>query len=487
MALILVENFDNADALRYIDGTLTLQEGAGKGESNACQLITSNKIQITPSKKIVLGFYIKGYTSEYVSFGNPTGGESFRVNFSRSTGGLVTMSFYNPRQIYIENYPVINNQIGYQDTDSGYSLIEIELDLTNATAHEGTLKIAFDGITYVDLDDIVNAPIDQWADGLNSESARYSWIAFSDWIVDSLYVCNEEKSFNDSFFGPYDISTLLPYQDGDQTNWERREYSESVPDSEPMSNVGYVTKDPFDVDTADTLNVIASQTLTRDLFFFSSAGLPDDSVDIKGIEHRVWHKGLSEHHNEELCVITPIAKASGRDIEVNTDFEHLSKAFYFKQMRTPYDVLPTVVTAWTQEGLDFTQFGYCFYETHELDATADASITGTGITSGIISNLTDGDDATYIQADQIVFTFSTAVKVKRLEFLVNHNSAITSVKLYDFNGKEYSMNSPVTEDYVTTVTNHEDHLLKNILQIKVTLNPSYRVHSSAVIKWEKVD
>jgi len=486
MALILVENFDNADALRHIAGTLTLLEGSGKGESNACKLITSNQISFTPSKKVVLGFYVKNYTSEYVSFGNPTGGESFRITFAKSIDGKVTISFYNPRQTYISNYPVINNQVGYQDTDSGYSLIEIELDLTNASAHEGVLKIAIDGITYVDLNDVVNAPIDLWTSELNSESARYSWIAFDDFIVDSLYICNEAKGFNNSFFGPYDITTLYPLRDGDQTNWEQREYSSPVPYLEGMGNTPSVTKIPFDIGSADIKNVIASQTLTRDLFFFSSDGLPDDNVIIKGIEQRVWHKGLSAEQNNQLCVITPIAKATGRDIETVTEYEHLSKAFYFKQMRTPFDVLPTVSTPWTQEGLDFTQFGYCFYETFQTEAISKAVITSQDIVSGVLANLTDGDSATFIRATTAYFTFAIPIKIKQLQFLVNSSSAISSIKLYDFAGKEYPMNAPSTLSNLLTVTNHEDHLLKDIIKIRVNLHSSYNVYSASIAEWAKV-
>lgn len=483
--LLLIENFDNAQAQRHIDGTLTLSSGTGKGGTNAAVLGSGNRIHFTKSVRAVIGFYTRAYTTGIVGFGYDASTESFRITFTKNTNGLVTISFYNPRQTYIENYPAISNQIAYQDTVTGYSLIEIYLDLTNASAHTGEVKIEIDGIEYCNLSNIVNAPIDLFDDGLNSDEACYSFIYFSGFpLIDSLYVCNENKGYNDDFFGPFDITTLTPYLDGDYTNWERREYSTAVDDSDERGNAGFVSKNPFNPDNAEYENVIASQTLVRDLFYFLASGI-SGAGEVMALEHRVWHKGLSQDQNTELCVLTPIAKASGRDITDEHGYENLAKPFYFQQMRTPYDVVPTVSTEWTRENLNNTQFGYCFYETEEVDVVLDASMTSTNIVAGTLSNLTDSDDETYLRASNVTFTFSTPIKVKYLQFKVSYAAAISSVKIYE-DGKEYSMNAPSTASLITKVSNQSEHLLRDIEQITVTMNSAYSVYNASIFAWEKV-
>ena len=485
--LLLLENFDNAEAQRHIAGTLTLAEGDGKGGSNAVSSLTpSNKISFKPSTRMVLGFYTLSYTTGYVYVGytTPDGsqGESFRIIFTLTSAGVVTISFYNPRQNYITDYPTISNQTAYQDIGA-FSLIEIYLDLYDAEAYDGELKIAIDGVEYVSLSGIVNAPIDQYTSGLTSDKANYGWVAFSGFpTIDSLYVCNQQKGYNDDFFGPYDLSTLGPDRDGDYTNWEPREYSEAV--DEGLNHL-FVDKIPFDPDDAEYLNVIASQTLVKDLFYFA-AGDIDGSGEVMALEHRIWHKGLSEDQDDEICVIVPIAKATGCAITEEADYQELAQAFYYSQLRMPYDVVPSVSFAWTRENLNNTQFGYCFYETEEVDAVDDATLTSTNIVSGALTNLTDDDSGTSLYASDVTFTFASAIKLKKLIFEANSGGAVQSVTIYDENGGGFSMESPSYSSGVTTVLNAEEHLNKDILQITVTMNSYYCIYSASVIAWEKV-
>ena len=394
--LLMLENFDNTGSFEDFSSVPTIVSGQGRGGSFAA-LNLSSKIKFKPSKRVVLGFYVREYTTGYIQFGYVgLWGDyinSFKITITKTTKGVLTVTFFNQEQANISGYPAIANQLAYQDTDTGYSLIELFIDIQNATAVEGLLKMAVDGVECFSIDNVITSPTNLYTEGEESIQSFIQWVSLSGFpYIDSLYICNEDKGYNDYFFGPFDISSLPPISDGDYSNWERREFSVSVDDSDDRSNYLFVNKKPFDSNNAEFLNIIASQTLVRDLYGFNT-NLITSGKDIFAVELRSWFKGLSEHQNiDNISALTPISKVLGREVTEESNYTGFARAFLYQQLRAPFDVIPDIALAWTREYLDNMQFGFCFYETELVEAVSSSNFSAT-IVSGSYASLYDGTDS----------------------------------------------------------------------------------------------
>lgn len=499
--LLLLENFDDVEAIRYITNVYlndvsTLSSlfvsGAGKGGSNAMALTGDVYFNVKSSTRLVVGFYVRSYRTGYFKafYRKPTEDyfhEAFRLTFTYSTGGKVVVSFYNPNQTSIENYPTITNATAYQDTETGFSLIEIMLDLEDAEAHLGKIKVAIDGVEYADISNAVTAPINLFTDGLNSPVANYSAFTISGFgNVDSVYACNEDKGFHNSFFGPYDITNLLPIDDGSYSNWKRQEYDEDVDDLDTRANAEFVSKSPFDPEDAEYMSVNASQTLVKDLYLFAASSIRSD-LEVFAVEHKFWFKGMSEEQLQEVSAITPIGQASGQAVSFANDFTAIAIAYYYKQVGVIYDVVPTTSAEWDWENLSLAQFGYCFFETELISVLDICTITLTSPVVGTYADLIDGDEETYARTSKIAISLSEPTPIRELTFLVNNSSAIGTGTCVDSGGRSYTFTKEYDSDTgVLTAKLAMDYVEAEIVTINFTCNSTYFIYELDVFTWERV-
>lgn len=507
--LLILENFDDAKAMRHITNlykqdisTLStyLVSGAGKGDSNAITLNSGIFFNTKRSTRLVVGFYVKSYTTGYFrAYYNAPGEnyfhESFRLTFTYTTGGKVVIAFYNPAQDSIENYPAIANETAYQDLETGYSLIEIMIDLEDAEAHLGKIKVSIDGVEYANIEDAVTAPINLFTDGLNSDQACYTGFTIHGFgNVDSVYACNEDKGFHDEFFGPYDITNILPIGDGTYSNWKRQEYSEDVDDSDDRANADFVSKSPFDPEDAEYMSVNASQTLVKDLYLFAANNIQSD-LDVFAVEHKIWFKGMSEEQLEEISAITPIGQASGQAISFANDFTAIAQAYYYKQIGVIYDVVPTTSAAWDWENLSLTQFGYCFFETELVSVLDICTVTAVSPLVGTSADLIDGDSGTYAQVGTITIGLSEPTRISEVTFLVNYSRALNSGTCIDSDGNSHSFSVSFDSDTsIVTAKLDMDYVELEIESMTFYGETSFYdgghydcyIHEIDVFTWERV-
>lgn len=455
--LLIAENFDD-ETLASLNGfvlsaTSTIQPAIGKNNSSAMfsSVNSSLKKIVKTSKRLVFGGYFKvedTYLSSDLSYndnyGNRTIGfdfgyeesnyiyaSHFSINININVSGKAIIDFYTEAQTST-TYPKIESATGYVDIQSGYFLIEIYLDLQGADSSQGRVKVALNGITYADIPGIITGAINQWIDGENSPLSHYNFlkINYSRYInnLDSMYVCNEELSFHNDFIGPYDIATLRASIDGDQTNWERQEYGRVLDVGDVRPNVEFVTKTPFDKLNAEFKSVTASQTLTRDLAFFEHSNIPDTS-NVIAVCHKIQTKGLTVQQLTQPCIVCPIVKASGGEISYQPDYEQVVSPFLYTPIIATYDKHPALVTDWTQEFLNGSQFGYCFFETEKTEVLSGLGGTVTNCRAGDSALMvTDRSESTFISSSgsgEVTISFPAKKNIALFEIIgtlsgINH-------------------------------------------------------------------
>jgi len=438
--LLFAENFDDetiASLTGFVIGaTSTIQPVVGKINSSAMILGGSFRKTVKSSKRLVFGGYFKveeAYLSSNLSYsdnyGNRTIGfdfgyaeadynnaSHFSIYLTINVSGKVVIDFYTKTTTSTE-YPEIESAIGYVDIQSGYFLIEIYLDLQGADSSQGRVKVALNGITYADISGIITGDINKWNDGENSPSSHYNFLTvnYSKYIknLDSMYVCNEELSFHNDFIGPYDMATLRASIDGDQTNWERQEYGRVLDVGDVRPNVEFVTKTPFDKLNAEFKSVTASQTLTRDLAFFEHPNIPD-TANVIAVCHKIQTKGLTVQQLTQPCIVCPIVKASGGEISYQPDYEQVVSPFLYTPIIATYDKHPALVTDWTQEFLNGSQFGYCFFETEKMEVLSGLGGTVTNCRAGDSALMvTDGSVSTYIYSSSSTGDVTISLPAKK--------------------------------------------------------------------------
>jgi len=454
---LLTETFDHTDEKSYENMTLgytsindphRIVAGMGRGGSAAYLFYPIsywayglNIFPLVPSKNLILGGYFKippARRNPYTTFENAFSITfsyyerdarqiHFTVTLNLSSHGKAQIDFLTADDVDNSEYPAIESHDGFVDVMSGYFLVEISIDLTDAEASLGRAKVALNGKTYADITGIITGDVNNWDNGGNSYNAFLNHISITtidtSCHLDSVYVCNEGLSYHDDFVGPYDISTLRGFADGDQANWERTVYGELVLPEDTRGNFEFVNKSVFDKEDAESMSVTASQSLVRDLVQFDAGDFPIDT-EIIAVNHRLQAKGLALEHFKYPCVVTPVVKPSGGDVSYQSDYEKTMQPFLYSALNAMYDIHPALTTPWTLEFLQNSQFGYCFFETEGVDVLAGQDgylINGVG--GETVSLVTDNDLITCITGSPYAVV-SLAVKknISRIQVVLPFNT-----------------------------------------------------------------
>ncbi|MBT6150383.1 MAG: hypothetical protein HOH75_00135, partial [Chloroflexi bacterium] len=242
----------------------------------------------------------------------------------------------------------------------------------------GTVKVAINGVTVATKENVINSNYDIWSGNPSNPGSYYNsiglkfsthvldfWQAYYyhvNWIIDHLYVCNEDGGYHDDFLGPVHISTMYPdpAQTGDVNNWIG--YKNQVK-ADPLidPNASLVNTPALDFTEEAQDYIEADVELLQELYYMKNniAPGPISLSNPIAVNFTTFIKHIFSYDSEDFDKgLVALTKPSGNIISRETGSKISVDQHTYKPLDLYYGVVPNLAVDWTWEMLDGTQFGF---------------------------------------------------------------------------------------------------------------------------------
>jgi hypothetical protein len=304
------------------------------------------------------------------------GSALFKVSFLYRDKGAIDITFDNMD----ESLTQISPELGIPLNRYRKNFIEIYTDSTGAESGHGTVKVAINGITVVTRENVINSNYLDWEGNPSNPLSYYRNVAVSfkfhsldyqyayqsnaqRWLIDSLYVCNEEGGVHDDFLGPVQITTMYPdsTKTGDVNNWIGFKDREKVQDIEEFPNASLIDDPALDFSEEADDYIEADVELLQELYYMKN-NIPHGRIGLNNpiaVNFRTFVKHIFSYESEEFDKgLIALTKPSGNAIDRETGAKVAVDQYTYKPLDLYYGVVPNLAVPWTWELLDGTQFGF---------------------------------------------------------------------------------------------------------------------------------
>lgn len=368
--LLYTENFDSQDffELQRKGWTGSGSFVEGMGESFALDIGTQTvTFPVQNSRRIVLGAWISMLETSYegsasIKFGH---GETnyFSINLSIERAYYPLISGHwdtnGDRFRFLVSFSqegttgASSEYVSINDT-SCFHLYEFVLDLQDGFAGNGYFAMYVDGVQVLEKTPVVT----DFITNPNGEDAFLNTITFCGvnvFKIDSLYVLNEEMGALDEPLGAFQVSRLLPSENGTRAQWTPTSSGDSI---EATDHAAFVRHPYFTPGDPPALQLESTMDGTKDSFFFeNNIDYFQDDLELFALSFNLWHrKGLIT--TETPFKLIPFAALTGREFSYAYSNKALVDDMIFEPLRVNYSVTPGLSEFWTWELLELSQFGF---------------------------------------------------------------------------------------------------------------------------------
>ena len=303
----------------------------------------------------------------------------------------------------IGDYPIIP-QSGLIPCDlSASNYFEFMVDSNGAINSTGCAEFRLNGKTVYRQDGIVTSAYKDYSSDTFSDASYFRAVSFfcpnipstyynPDYLLDDLYILNDQGGTCDNFFGP--IKVRQP----DSVSCSSFEFSESNPDGVilPVSRVSY--DDKF----VDSPN---SDFLFSDSMGAEDAGLLSTDLGLFEPVFCVSHR-IVTFSNPNIPLVIPSSVDCIRSVISNSSSRQVSTSVSipapgnYSVCDNPYPFNPVESSAWTRDNFLSSLFGFVSSSASFSDLLLGKSPSSQTYTSPFsnLSNITDGNPDTFCEA-----------------------------------------------------------------------------------------
>lgn len=354
---------------KFSCGTVLEQDGRSD-MSRAIRVAKTTTIQnLTPSRRLVLGALLRFNPGSSLTAKNYSVDFRFRA-LNNYVNFVIRVTAYNRDYFKLRMYtgPTEGTYEAISDGDNLYvgtddwHFFEFFCDMTNASAKLGRAKVAVDGITVYDRDNIYTADYLPWSGNSNHERAFNNSIQIyisgtpSGWLgldIADLRVGNEGMGYLTDFMGVTQVSCATPIAAGDFTNWQ------GYANSEPTDVESHLLVGQPDVDISGSETSYVEGTLDgiRDLFLYDFLSWPV-TTQVYAVAHKILARRIAVSGTPPPDNIAPLSRPSGYPIEFHDENITKISGYAYSYVDIYFSIVPQLAVAWTLDYLRNAQFGY---------------------------------------------------------------------------------------------------------------------------------
>ena len=262
---------------------------------------------------------------------------------------------------------LVDRHIGYYDNTvnpRAFTFLEIYIDVTNYK--NGTVKVAVNGTTVHTLTGIVTAAYNGFGDNPADPRAKINTINFGKatvggnamLFIDSMYVCDDDGSYNNDFLGDIFVKTAYPKGDGSKKDFIPYINGTQQPDDDPRYSI--INDTPFSAsDEADFIQ--GDQDMIQELISFDSVEIPSESTII-AVNHRTAARSVASTGTPPPNTLVPLFKALGNDTLVTDSLAKKFTGWTYQFLDIYWNLVPGFAVDWTGQYIDDSEFGFLLRE-----------------------------------------------------------------------------------------------------------------------------